>query len=99
VVRHIVFWRLNGATGVEKEEQARRIKEVLESLRGRIPGLVRLYVGFDFSRSEESADIALDSEFETREALLAYQDHPEHVKILPLVKAARAERRVVDYEV
>jgi quinol monooxygenase YgiN len=98
MVRHIVFWRLKGDTQAEREQHAREIKTALEALNGKIPGLLRLEVGIDFSRSEESADVALYSEFDDRAALEAYQHHPEHQKVLPLVKGLRTERRVVDYE-
>lgn len=98
MVRHIVFWRLKGDTAAEREEQARAIKAALEALNGRIPGLLRLEVGVDFSRTPDSADLALYSEFASRAALEAYHHHPEHVKVMPLVKGLRIERRVVDFE-
>ena len=99
MIRHIVFWRLKGDTPEEKARLASEIKVALEALNGKIPGMIRLEVGFDFSQSAESSDIALYSEFESREALDAYQTHPEHVQVMPLVKAARTERRTVDYSI
>jgi hypothetical protein len=98
MVRHIVFWKLNGATAEAKRAQAVEIKKALEALNGRIPGLLKLEVGIDFSSTDESADVALYSEFESRAALEVYARHPDHVAVLPIVKAARSERRVVDYE-
>jgi hypothetical protein len=98
MVRHIVFWKLNGATLERRRAQALEIKGALEALNGRVPGLIRLEVGIDFSSTDESADVALYSEFESRAALEVYARHPDHVAVLPLVKAARSERRVVDYE-
>jgi hypothetical protein len=99
VIKHIVFWKLrDGAHGNAKDVNARLIKEKLEALRGVIPGLVRIEVGLDFSRSEQSADLALYSEFTTRADLEAYQAHPAHQAVLPFIAEARAERRVVDYE-
>jgi hypothetical protein len=98
MVRHIVLWRLAGETAEEKQAKAAEIKQALEALNGRIPGLLKLEVGVDFVRSPESADLALYSELESRDALVAYQQHPEHQAVLPLVKAACTERRVVDYE-
>ena len=98
MVRHIVFWKLNGATAEQKRTQAVEIKKALEALNGRIPGLLKLEVGIDFSATDESADVALYSEFESRAALEVYARHPDHVAVLPIVKAARSERRVVDYE-
>jgi hypothetical protein len=99
MVKHIVFWKMNGGTPERRRAQAIEIKAALEALNGRIPGLRRLEVGIDFSSTEESADVVLYSELESREALEVYARHPDHVAVLPLVKAARSERRVVDYEV
>jgi|SRR5438046_7811962 len=99
MIKHIVFWRLkDGAHGNSKEMNARLIKEKLEALGGVVPGLLRIEVGLDFSKSEQSADLALYSEFATRADLEAYQAHPAHQAVMPFIAEARAERRVVDYE-
>jgi hypothetical protein len=99
MVRHIVLWRLKpSAGGRSKAENAAEIKRLLEDLNGKIPGLFRLEVGFDFSQTPESSDVVLYSEFESRAALDAYQVHPLHVAVKPFVKAARDERRTVDYD-
>jgi quinol monooxygenase YgiN len=94
MIKHIVMWRISEPL----QENALRIKEALEGLNGNIPGLLRLEVGIDISRESESADVVLYSEFETRQALEAYQSHPAHAAVVPVVKAVRTERRVVDYE-
>ena len=99
MVRHIVFWRLNGVTPEARAQQAQEIKQALESLNGRIAGLIRLEVGIDFAGGDHAADIALYSEFDDRAALANYQTHPEHVAVKPLVAERSRERRVVDYEV
>ncbi len=100
MVKHIVIWRLKDeAHGLTKEQNALLIKEKLEALNGKIPGLIKLEVGVDFSRTESSADIVLYSEFESREALAGYQEHPLHKAIMPFVQEARLERRMVDYDV
>jgi hypothetical protein len=99
MIKHIVMWRLkDAANGAAKAENARRIKEKLEALNGRIPGLLRLEVGIDFSGTESSGDVALYSEFASRKALDDYQEHPEHKAIMAFILEARSERRVVDYE-
>jgi hypothetical protein len=99
MVKHIVFWKLkDGAHGNGKEANARLIKEKLEALRGVIPGLLRIEVGLDFSKSEQSADLALYTEFASRAALDAYQSHPAHKAVLPFIAEARSDRQVVDYE-
>lgn len=98
MVRHIVLWRLKETAGGRgKAENAADIKRRLEELNGKIPGMIKLEVGFDFSRTPESSDIVLYSEFESRAALDAYQSHPLHEAVKPIVMAAREERRLVDY--
>ncbi|HEX3901560.1 MAG TPA: Dabb family protein [Polyangia bacterium] len=99
MVKHIVFWKLKSeAHGRPAAENARAIKEKLEALRGRIPGLLRIEVGLDFSRTDSSCDLALTSEFESRGALDAYQAHPEHKAVMPFILEARSGRYLVDYE-
>lgn len=99
MIRHIVLWRLNGATAEERKVQAGEIKAALEALNGRIPGLRLLEVGIDISGEADAADVVLYSEFDSREALAAYHHHPLHQQVIPLVKERRCERRLVDYEV
>ncbi len=99
MVKHIVFWKLKDeANGMSKAENAAAIKQKLEDLNGKIEGCIKLEVGFDFLHSAESADIVLYSEFESKEALDFYANHPLHKAVMPFIAEARSERRVVDYE-
>jgi hypothetical protein len=99
MIKHIVMWRLKEtANGNDKRTNALLIKERLEGLRGRVPGLIKLEVGIDFSGTDSSGDLVLYSEFASRGALDEYQEHPEHRAILPFVRESAAERRLVDYE-
>ena len=68
-------------------------------MRGRVPGMLRIEVGLDCSRTDSSSDVALYAEFESRAALDAYQAHPDHKAVMPFILEARSERRLVDYEV
>ncbi len=100
MIRHIVIWKLKeNANGNTKMQNAALIKSRLEALAGKIPGILKMEVGFDISGTEESGDIVLYSEFESKEALNNYQEHPEHKAVMPFVKEARSERRLVDYQV
>ena len=99
MVKHLVLWKLKAtAHGRSAAENAVAIKEKLEGLRGRIPGMLRIEVGIDFSRTDSSSDGALYSEFELRAALDAYQAHPDHKAVMPFILEARSERRLVDFE-
>jgi tryptophan synthase beta subunit len=99
MIKHIVMWRLRDAAhGNSSASNAGIIKEKLEALHGRIPGLISIEVGLDFSGTDSSADIVLYSEFIDREALEGYQVHPEHEALKPFIGGASAERRLIDYE-
>jgi hypothetical protein len=100
MIKHIVMWQLKEAAhGNPKATNARIIKEKLEALNGRIPGLLKLEVGIDFAPGSSSADLLLYSEFTTKEDLNNYQSHPEHLAAATFIREAYSERRVVDYEI
>jgi len=100
MIKHIVMWRLRDeAHGNDLQTNAYLIQKKLMALQGIIPGIIAIEVGIDFSRSEGSGDVVLYSEFQDREALAAYQLHPEHQALIPFIVGASQERRVVDYEV
>ncbi|MDQ6955259.1 MAG: Dabb family protein [Mariprofundaceae bacterium] len=92
MIKHIVMWKLRNKADAEI------IKDNLEALPSKIPGLLKLEVGINFSNNEFAADIVLYSELESREALAIYQAHPEHQAVVPLVKTATVSRLVVDYD-
>ncbi|KAF0181774.1 MAG: stress responsive alpha-beta barrel domain-containing protein [Nitrospirae bacterium] len=99
MVKHIVIWRLKDfAMEATKQENAYKMKQMLEDLNGKIPGLLKIEVGIDFSASDASGDVVLYSEFPDRSALDAYQAHPEHKKCVAFVKEVVSERRLADYE-
>ena len=96
MIRHIVLWKLKPEG---REANARHMKELLESLRGRVPGMRSIDVGLNALPGAEAADVVLVSEHDDWAALEAYQAHPEHAAMKPFIGSVRDERRVVDYEV
>jgi hypothetical protein len=99
MIKHIVFWRLNeNAYGNNKQANAQILKDKLLAMQGKVNGLLKIEVGFDFSNEKDSCDVVLYSEFENRDSLHQYQIHPDHEEIKKWVSEVRYERRVVDYE-
>ncbi|MBE5954140.1 MAG: Dabb family protein [Lachnospiraceae bacterium] len=81
MIKHIILWQLKDELSEEEKVQVRAgIKEGLEGLLGKIPGLTEIHVQTDFLPSS-NADVMLDSTFESEEALKAYAVHPDHVKV------------------
>ena len=99
MIKHIILWRLKDfAEGSTKQENALKVKAMLEDMRGKIPGLLKLEVGLNFESGDTASDISLYTEFESREALDAYQIHPVHRKVKEFIPLVRTRRRVVDCE-
>jgi hypothetical protein len=100
MIKHIVFWRLiESAHGNDKQTNSRLLKDKLLAMKGKVDGLLKIEVGFDFSNEKDSCDVVLYSEFSSKEALHQYQIHPDHQEIKKWINDVRYERRVVDYEI
>jgi len=98
MVKHIVLFKLKDwAEGASRADNARLAKASLEALRGKIPGLLELVVGLNPDPNDPSYDLVLDSTFESREALAAYQVHPEHQAVADFIGHVRESRTVADY--
>lgn len=74
MVKHIVLYTLK--EGVEKESTISMIGSLLEPLVGKIPGLLHM----EIRQAYRGMDYALYSEFESREALENYAQHPLHLE-------------------
>ena len=97
MVKHIILWKLKEEYNSFSVKQG--IKDGLEGLMGKIPGLVEIQVNINGLESS-NADLMLDSLFEDEAALKNYAVHPEHVavadgKVRPYTKS----RVCLDYEV
>lgn len=98
MIKHIVMWKLKDfAEGCSKEENAQKIKNMLENLKGKIEQIVYLEVGINTNSSDMAYDAVLISEFEDEQKLKEYKNHPEHVKVSDFVAKVREGRAVVDY--
>ncbi|WP_322094006.1 Dabb family protein [Paraburkholderia bannensis] len=97
VIKHIVMWDLRGESAEEKATAAGAVKHAFEGLNGKIPGLLKLEIGIDFSRIDYACDVVLYSEFDSREALQAYATHPEHLRVRDELVGVRVSRHQVDY--
>ena len=100
MVKHIILWQLKDElSDSEKISVKNEIKEGLEGLKGKIPGLIDIKVNIE-GLGSSNADLMLDSSFEDEESLKGYAVHPSHVavadgKVRPFTKS----RVCMDYEV
>ncbi len=98
MIKHIILWQLKDElSDAEKTTIKAGIKEGLESLKGKISGLVDIYVEINPLPSS-NADVMLVSSFESEEALKGYSTHPEHVKVADgKVRPYTKTRTCMDY--
>ena len=77
MIRHIVMFKIKD----EFKDEIPQLVKNFYGMKGKIEGMVSLEAGADFLRSDRSYDLALITEFETREAVDAYQTHPVHMPV------------------
>lgn len=99
MVKHILMLKLKEfAEGAGKADNARKVKTALEGLQKKIKEIRHMEVGINIDESPDNYDLAMYSEFDSKEKLDIYQKHPEHLNVASFVIKVREKRRVVDYE-
>ena len=100
MVKHVILWTLKDELSDEEKVSVKKgIKEGLEGLKDKVPGIVDIKVNIN-GLASSNADLMLDSTFESEDALKGYAVHPEHVavadsKVRPYTKI----RSCLDYEI
>ena len=94
MVKHIVIYTLK--KDADKQAAVELIRSVLEPLVGVIPGLTHMEIRPAY---QGGMDYALYSEFESREALAAYAEHPAHLEAKSHFWHLLDSRVCADYEV
>lgn len=100
MVKHVILWKLKDEFSEnEKVKIKQGIKDGLEGLSGKIPGLVEIKVNTN-GLATSTADVMLDSTFESANALKGYSVHPAHVAVAnTFVRPYTAVRSCLDYEI
>ena len=100
MVKHVILWTLKDEYSAEEKEKIKQgIKEGLESLKDKVPGIVDIMVNINGLPSS-NADLMLDSTFESEDALKNYSTHPEHVAVADsTVRPYTKIRSCLDYTI
>lgn len=97
MVTHIVMWNfLETLSETEKAEAAATMKEKLEALSEIVPGTLSVKV-VTAPLASSTRDIALIGEYEDEAALKVYASHPEHLKVVDLIKKVCKDRTALDF--
>ncbi len=94
MVKHIVAYTFK--EGIDKNASVKLIGSLLEPLVGQIPGLLAMEIRGCF---QGGMDYCLYSEFESRQALLDYAEHPLHLAAKEQFFHLLNSRVAADYEV
>ena len=86
MIKHIVFWKINeNGSDEDRRETCRLFREKTESLKSLIPEIRR-------------AQVALNYNTGSPEALQRYINHPEHLKVRAFMDSVSYGKTVFDYE-
>lgn len=101
MVKHIILWTLNPELSAEEKQTVKQgIKSGLESLVGKVPGLLECKVNIDGRLDTSNCDVMLDSTLSSPEALKGYAVHPEHVAVADgKVRPYTVQRTCLDFEI
>lgn len=99
MVKHMILWQLKEELSTEEKETVKAgIKEGLEGLKGKVPGLLDIQVRTE-GLASSNVDVMLDSSFADEAALKGYAVHPEHVRVADTkVRPFTKSRSCMDFE-
>ena len=100
MIRHVILWTLKEElTAEEKAEIKKGIKENVEGLKEKLPGIVEMQVHINGLPSS-NVDILLDSVFTDIDAMNNYMIDPVHVKVAETyVRPYIGTRSCIDLEI
>lgn len=94
MISHVVVAKLKDRSSKNIETT----RALLDSLKGKIPGLRDLVVGVDVGGSKLAYDIVLVAKFDDFEGLRGYREHPLHVPVVNKLMELAESVAVVDYK-
>src|SRR5258705_12180417 len=97
MIEHIVIFKWKPGTSKETIEAA---EAGLMGLKNKIPGIIEMTCGDNFSSRSQGYEFGLLVRFTDREALEAYGPHPLHQQVVQtLIAPFREDVIAVDYEI
>lgn len=98
MIVHIVMWKCAGSNRQEQQENALKVKALLDSLPGKVPQIIDFETALDQSCTPASGDVSLYSTFRSFDELRGYAEHPLHKEVAAAIGKLVVERHLVDYE-
>lgn len=99
MIQHLVMWKLVDMSDADRDAAVERFAGELGALVGVAPGLISVSLTPDIREVTSNMDVSLISIHESREALVSYQSHPDHVAIGTWWGPLVVQRGAVDSEI
>lgn len=100
MIKHVVLFKLKEFENEDQKAVVRnKIKNALLSLKNKIEVLKYIEVGNHFQLQSNTYDLCLITHFDSMADLEAYQVHPEHLKVVDILRPNLVNRALVDFEV
>lgn len=97
MIEHIVLIKFSSNT---TEEQKKELIRRTLLLKEKIPGILDIQQGFNFSERSQGYEVGLTVRFLNRDALENYGPHPAHQEIVTYLKEIGLEDSIiVDFEI
>ncbi|WP_430592149.1 Dabb family protein [Humidisolicoccus flavus] len=97
MIRHLVLWRLQAEDPVQKVRDAREIRSLLEPLVS-IEGVRAIRVDENVAPIEINHDLVLTVDLDDLASLSRYADHPDHLAVIPSIRALTSDRVAIDVQ-
>lgn len=98
MIRHIVLFKIKDfSSESERNEALQNVLVTFRSLIGQIPQIRQFRVEPDCVHAPSSYDVIIDSVFDSKEDLKAYQVHPAHLDAVALNKQWSESKIAGDY--
>lgn len=95
MIKHVVCFKLKD----NSLENCQKTRDILMSMKGKVDLLKDIQVGIDFLHSDRSYDIILETLFEDKKSLEAYQENPYHCEVVKKhMHAVRESSISIDYD-
>lgn len=95
MIEHLVLFTVRDGISENQEEE---LVGDLRALKEKVPGVLELTVGRNFSERSGEYTHGLSARFRTRDELQTYIEHPEHRAVVKKLDELTEGRVVVDYE-
>jgi len=94
MIVHIVMFKFKDEN---KDSNIETVKEKLLQLDKDLSSIKKMEVGVDFNQSERAYDLALYTQFDSKEDLNSYAINEKHQEVIKFIKSVTIETKVVDY--